>query len=85
MLCSLNNEWRKMSVDYKKLLIRCMEQWIDDEGGCWDGSGDLTITDEEESVVAEILNDLKDQFDDMHNKNMILDDYEKKQGRIVRR
>ena len=33
-----------MSIDYKKLLTRCMEKWIDAEGGCWDGDSDATIT-----------------------------------------
>jgi hypothetical protein len=73
-----------MSVDYKKLLTRCMEQWIDSEGGCWNGDEDLTITEEEEAAIKEIYDNLDKQFDDMYNKNMILEDYDEQHGRIVR-
>ena len=47
-----------MSIDYEKLLKRCMEVWCEAEGSCWVGDryyGDEDITDEERETLQSIF------------------------------
>ena len=63
-------------IDYKKLLVRCMEQWIDSEGGCWNGDMDKTLTKEEQKVVEEIYETLMNEDDTRIEINELLEDQE---------
>jgi len=45
-------------IDYKKLLKRCMEHWINSEGGCWNGyEGDDQI-DKLSPKESKAINDI---------------------------
>ncbi len=45
-------------VDYRKLLKRCMEQWVEDEGGCWDVDFQEDLSKEERDAVKEVYNEI---------------------------
>lgn len=57
-----------------------MEQWIDSEGGCWNGENDATLTDEEKKCVNEIYEQLMYQQDERISKNQLLEDFDEERG-----
>ncbi|UCH72518.1 MAG: hypothetical protein JSW62_02945 [Thermoplasmatales archaeon] len=71
-------------TNYRKLLTRCMEQWLNQEGGCWSGEDDKTITDEEEKVVRKIYKRLIKQDNERIEKNQLLEDFDIEHDRNIR-
>jgi len=69
---------------YRKLLVRCMEQWLDDEGCCWNGEEDLTLTEKEEEIVREIHDYLSKAYDKRIETNETLEDCDIRTERNVR-
>ncbi len=49
------------TIDYAKLLIRCMEKWLCKDGVGWSGSSDKTLNDYERCAVKYIYDELKGQ------------------------
>jgi hypothetical protein len=51
-------------IDYRKLLKKCMESWIEAEGACWDPRLHFELSEEEmtaiEEIEAEIDKDIED-------------------------
>jgi len=72
----------KQKVDYEELLRRCMEQWFDCEGCCWNGEDDKTLTEEERESVMAIHDELEKQYKSRVARNQLLEDYDEELGRI---
>jgi hypothetical protein len=65
-----------MKIDYKKLLSRCMEQWIESEGCCWNAENDKTITNEEAKSIMEISESLLVNHQKRVQNNQTLEEYD---------
>ena len=79
-----DTNYKEQAIDYKKLLIRCMEQWLDSEGCCWDGEHDKTLTNEEKEVIAKIYEKLNPEYQARVENNELPEDYDERNKKIKR-
>ena len=76
-LSTINANKPTNEVDYKKLLKRCLTEWMEDEGCCWDGSnndcgyGDGSepekLLDKESEAIEKIYNEVCTEWELRYN------------------